>query len=176
MATASQVNQLLALRSQIIKDTSTGLYYRIDIKEISTSNPIVPNPQTTTGTNLVNHLNSCYSTYKSSHSSWSGSVASTDVEVSLTYPAYAIELNQVSIQAGVTVSSKDNRYHLSDNPYDMFCIPYSDELRIYDGVTTFTCTKAVALSFATGAAGAGLATDSLISLSKFLNSSLSSPI
>lgn len=153
MATTSQVNQLLALRSQIIKDTSTGLYYRIDIKEISTSNPIVPNPQTTAGTNLVNHLNSCYSTYKASHSSWTGSVASTDVQVALTYPAYAIELNQVSIQAGVTVSGKDDRYHLSDNPYDMFCIPYSDELRIYDGVTTFTCTKGVALALAENIAG-----------------------
>ena len=42
-----------------------------------------------------------------------------------------------------------DRAHLNDAPYDMFCIPFSDTLKLNYGETTFTCSKNVALSMAT---------------------------
>jgi hypothetical protein len=37
-----------------------------------------------------------------------------------------ITLEQVQTRAFVNVSSPENRYHLENEPYDMFCIPYGD--------------------------------------------------
>src|SRR5699024_701342 len=50
--------------------------------------------------------------------------------------------------AKVTIS--DDRYHLEDQPYDMFCIPYSDELVVnQNGSPLLTANKSAALNIAT---------------------------
>ena len=138
------VSQLLALRSKIIKDTSTNTYYRIDIQIVNEANPITPDVNTTAGYNVINYVRNGVS----NASGWSadGTITTGDVVVQLTSDAYALNLVQISVDCEVTIDT--DRYHLSDNPYDMFCIPYSNELQIYDGTRTFTCIKDVALNIA----------------------------
>ena len=138
------VNQLLNLRSKIIKDSSTNTYYRIDIITINEASPITPNVSTTAGYNVISYVRNGVS----NASGWSadGTITTGDVVVQLASDAYALNLTQISVDCETTIDT--DRYHLSDNPYDMFCIPYSDTLQIYDGTRTFTCVKDVALNIA----------------------------
>ena len=141
---ASTVQALRNLGSQIIKDTSTNTYYRIDIVTVNEANPITPDVNTTAGYNVINYVRNGVS----NASGWSsnGTITTGDVVVQLSSDAYAINLTQISIDCETTINT--DRYHLSDNPYDMFCIPFSDTLQIYDGTDTFTCSKDVALNIA----------------------------
>ena len=140
----STVQALRDLRSQIIKDTSTNTYYRIDIVTVNEANPITPDVNTTAGYNVINYVRNGVN----NASGWSanGTITTGDVVVQLSSDAYAINLTQIYINCEVTIDN--DRFHLSDNPYDMFCIPYSNELQIYDGAHTFTCVKDVALNIA----------------------------
>ena len=61
--------------------------------------------------------------------------------------SYAIELTSLGVSLYVDLNS--DRAHLNDAPYDMFCIPFSDTLKLQYGSTQFTCSKNVALSMAT---------------------------
>ena len=61
--------------------------------------------------------------------------------------SYAIQLTSAGVSLYVDLNS--NRAHLNDSPYDMFCIPFSDTLKLRYGSTEFTCNKNVALSMAT---------------------------
>lgn len=149
IASQSSINALLNLRSKIIKETSTNTYYRIDIKTVNSANPIVIDKATTTGASVFSDV----STGVGNASGWSivGTLQNGDVVAKLDSDAYAIELTQISINCEVTIDN--DRFHLSDNPYDMFCIPYSNTLQIYDGEHTFTCIKDVALNIAEQLAG-----------------------
>lgn len=61
---------------------------------------------------------------------------------------YRIQLTQIFNQATVTLDN--DRAHLEDSPYDMFCIPYSDDLVIKNnGVDLCTANKSLALNMAT---------------------------
>lgn len=61
---------------------------------------------------------------------------------------WRIQLTQLYGKAEVTLSS--DRLHLEDSPYDMFCIPYSDDLVIKNNEADFcTANKSLALSIAT---------------------------
>ena len=42
--------------------------------------------------------------------------------------AYRVQLTQLYALAKVVIDN--DRVHLEDSPYDMFCIPYSDELQL----------------------------------------------
>ena len=75
------------------------------------------------------------------------------MEVKVNGTTYYIELEQLAVSLRTEIPA--SRAHLEDAAYDMFCIPYSDTLQLYDGSTTFTCNKNVALTMAT-AIGANL--------------------
>ena len=61
---------------------------------------------------------------------------------------YRVRLTQIFNKATVTLDS--DRSHLEDSPYDMFCIPYSDEFVIKNnGVDFCTANKSLALNMAT---------------------------
>ena len=61
---------------------------------------------------------------------------------------YSISLNQLAVTSSVTIDN--DRYHLEDQPFDMFCIPYSDTLPIYkNGTKLFNANKSLAVSIAT---------------------------
>lgn len=141
---ASNVQALRNLSGKIIKDSSTNTYYQIAITEISSANPITPSYNTTSGTTLLNYV----SEHCDDADGWTrpGSIIEGDVQVALSTPAYAINLTQITVNCEVTLNS--DRYHLADAPYDMFCIPYSDSLRLNDGTNTFYCSKEVAINIA----------------------------
>ena len=61
--------------------------------------------------------------------------------------SYAIQLTNVGTSLYVDLNS--DRAHLNDAPYDMFCIPFSDTLKLKYGTTEFTCSKNVAIGMAT---------------------------
>ena len=78
----------------------------------------------------------------------SGSADNNTFYITATAKLYQIQLTQLYAEAQVTIDS--NRTHLEDSPYDMFCIPYSDELVIKSNGTNFcTANKSLALSIAT---------------------------
>lgn len=61
---------------------------------------------------------------------------------------YRVKLTQIFNKATVTLDN--DRSHLEDSPYDMFCIPYSDEFVIKNnGVDFCTANKSLALNMAT---------------------------
>ena len=63
------------------------------------------------------------------------------------YDAYYLTLEQLFTDATVTIDN--TRYHLEDQPYDMFCIPYSNDLEIYkNGTKLFDANKSIAVNMA----------------------------
>lgn len=144
VGSASEVSQIQALNGKIIKDSSTNQYYQINVTNVSSDNPLTPSYSTSSGQTLIDYVR----TGVNNASGWSanGTITTGDVLVALTSPAYAVNLTQITINCEVTLDS--DRYHLSDAPYDMFCIPYSDTLWLYDGTHTFRCYKEVAINIA----------------------------
>ena len=132
---------LRSLQDKIILDSSTNTYYKIKIISASEETPITVTSSTTGGQAALNALNNAlyrpttlegnYTTFTASNSSQS----------------YAIELTSLGVSLYVDLNS--DRAHLNDAPYDMFCIPFSDTLKLQYGSTQFTCSKNVALSMAT---------------------------
>jgi len=151
---------LRALDTKIIKDTTTNIYYRINVKSRTETNYVPVNTSITQGFNIINFINNNLT--RTGLTTWSytftGNLSSGEVEVKPTATEYWIELEQLALSLRVNIDSE--RAHLEDAQYDMFCIPYSDSLKLNDGTDTFTCNKNVALTMAT-AIGAKTGTSNL---------------
>lgn len=132
---------LRALQDKILLDSSTNTYYRINVITNYQENPITITSSVDGGQVALNALNSAR-TNKYSLSGNYTTFTATNASTS-----YAIQLNQVGVSLYVDLNS--DRAHLNDAPYDMFCIPFSDTLKLKSGSTTFTCSKNIALSMAT---------------------------
>ena len=136
---------LRRLQDKIILDSSTNTYYRISIISTSEGSPMTITSAVSGGQTALDALKNAmyypngaggslqgvYTTFKASNSSTS----------------YAIQLTNVGVSLYVDLNS--DRAHLNDAPYDMFCIPFSDTLKLKYNSTEFTCSKNVALSMAT---------------------------
>lgn len=136
---------LRRLQDKIILDSSTNTYYRISIISTSEGSPMTVTSSVSGGQAALDALKNAmyypngaggslqgvYTTFKASNSSTS----------------YAIQLTNVGVSLYVDLNS--DRAHLNDAPYDMFCIPFSDTLKLKYNSTEFTCSKNVALSMAT---------------------------
>lgn len=136
---------LRRLQDKIILDSSTNTYYRISIISTSEGSPMTVTSSVSGGQAALDALKNAmyypngaggslqgvYTTFKASNSSTS----------------YAIQLTNVGVSLYVDLNS--DRAHLNDAPYDMFCIPFSDTLKLKYDSTEFTCSKNVALSMAT---------------------------
>ena len=132
---------LRALQDKILLDSSTNTYYRINVITNYQENPITITSSVDGGQVALNALNSAR-TNKYSLSGDYTTFTATNASTS-----YAIQLNQVGVSLYVDLNS--DRAHLNDAPYDMFCIPFSDTLKLKSGSTEFTCSKNIALSMAT---------------------------
>ena len=78
----------------------------------------------------------------------SGTVGNKTFYIENLSDRYRVQLTQLYAQAKVVIDN--NRVHLEDSPYDMFCIPYSDDLVIKkEGTNYCTANKSLALSIAT---------------------------
>ena len=143
LGTVTPIGDTSALRSlqdKIILDSSTNTYYKINIITRYQESPVTVTSGMNAGQATLNALNSAMTkpaTLSGTYATFTASNAST---------SYAIQLTSVGISLYVDLNS--NRAHLNDSPYDMFCIPFSDTLKLRYGSTEFTCSKNIALSMA----------------------------
>lgn len=146
------VNVFHSWDNKIIK-VGTGenaVYYRVNVykrENVYTSDGSYPDPLTwsaTLGTQkFVPYLN-----LTTAGLPVYGSPDGYTFETEAHCYGYRVRLTQIFNKATVTLDS--DRSHLEDSPYDMFCIPYSDEFVIKNnGVDFCTANKSLALNMAT---------------------------
>ena len=136
---------LRQLQDKIICDSSTNTYYRIGVISTSEENPISVTSSVTGGQTALTALKNAMHYPSGAGGSLHGDYAEFTASNSST--SYAIQLTNVGVSLYVDLNS--DRAHLNDAPYDMFCIPFSDTLKLKYGETEFICSKNVALSMAT---------------------------
>ena len=136
---------LRKLQDKIILDSSTNTYYRISVITTSASNPITVTSSVSGGQAALTALKNAMYYPNGAGGSLQGEYATFTASNSST--SYAVQLTNVGVSLYVDLNS--DRAHLNDAPYDMFCIPFSDTLKLKYGDTQFTCSKNVALSMAT---------------------------
>lgn len=135
---------LRRLQDKIILDSSNNTYYRVSVISIAEGNPITVTSSTTGGQTALNALKNAMN-YNAGTSTLQG--VYTTFTASNSSASYAVQLTNVGVSLYVDLNS--DRAHLNDAPYDMFCIPFSDTLKLKYGETSFTCSKNIALSMAT---------------------------
>ena len=138
-------DDLRKLQDKIIYDSSTETYYRISVISASEENPIKVTGSTANGQIALNALKGAMYYPSGAGGSLHGDY--TEFTASNSSTSYAVQLTNVGVSLYVDLNS--DRAHLNDAPYDMFCIPFSDTLKLKYNSTTFTCSKNVALSMAT---------------------------
>ena len=136
---------LRRLQDKIILDSSTSTYYKINIISASEGNPITVTSSISGGQTALNALKNAMNYLSGAGGSLQGTYTTFTASNSST--SYAIQLTNVGTSFYVDLNS--DRAHLNDSPYDMFCIPFSDTLKLSYDSTEFTCSKNVALSMAT---------------------------
>ena len=141
----NDTSALRRLQDKIILDSSNNTYYKISIISTSEGNPITVTSDTPGGQAALNALKNSMNYLTGAGGSLKGDY--TTFTTSNSSPSYAIQLTNVGVSLYVDLNS--DRAHLNDAPYDMFCIPFSDTLKLKYGDTTFTCSKNIALSMAT---------------------------
>ena len=144
-------NEIDEVNGKVIYDQANNAYYKISVKlkydpstfTVSTSDEGGYETTTFINNNLVRiNLND--------HGVLQGNLRSGDVYmVGLKESTRYIELERMPVSVKTTITKKADRLHLQDSPYDMFCIPYSDDIQMTDGTDVWTCSKAVATSIAT---------------------------
>lgn len=148
-------NAFKNLNGKVIYESTTGLYRRIKL-----NSKFVKNEQATispTGTPQLALLLFSNINKKDNLGTWEiqGNPNDSSYRASYSYYEYTIEYEQIYTSATVVVSAPENRYHLEDQPYDMFCMPYSDDLQIYkNGVALVKANKSIAVNMATQIAAA----------------------
>ena len=136
---------LRRLQDKIILDSSTNTYYRISVISTSEGSPMTITSAVTGGQTALDALKNAMYYPNGAGGSLQG--VYTTFTASNSSTSYAIQLTNVGVSLYVDLNS--DRAHLNDAPYDMFCIPFSDTLKLKYNSTTFTCSKNVALSMAT---------------------------
>lgn len=136
---------LRRLQDKIILDSSTNTYYRISIISTSEGNPITVTSSVSGGQTALNALKDAMNYPTGAGGTLQGTYTTFTASNSST--SYAIQLTNVGVSLYVDLNS--DRAHLNDAPYDMFCIPFSDTLKLRYDSTEFTCSKNIALSMAT---------------------------
>lgn len=148
--------KLASLNGKIIYDSASKLYSRIVVEkatnnaavDIKTSN--IPTLFEFLDTNLTRTV-----TYNGKTFTITGTATDNAYKAEYEYETYRIKLEQVPQQVSATISKPAARYHLEDQPYDMFAIPYSDDLVIKKlGTTLFTANKSLAVNVAVQIAAA----------------------
>ena len=143
--TIGDTSALRRLQDKIILDSSTNTYYRISIISTSEGSPITVTSSMSGGQTVLTALKNAMHYPNGAGGSLQGEYTTFTASNSST--SYAIQLTNVGVSLYVDLNS--DRAHLNDAPYDMFCIPFSDTLKLKYNSTEFTCSKNVALSMAT---------------------------
>lgn len=153
--TAEQTSTFLGLNSKTIYDSTAKKYYRIRIEGTTVRNTQnvtsnMPNLFNTMSNNLVRDCGDYEIGGVVKNIQITGTAGATSFATEASYTEYNVYLDQYTISANVVISTPENRYHLEDQPYDMFCMPYSDSLKIYqNGVQLTTASSSLAINLAT---------------------------
>lgn len=147
--TQASTNSFLNLNNKIIYESSTQTYRRIKIsseQKTETINISAGNLFDYLTNNL--HRDIIYSVPNGTVlTTILGDPGNNSFKMQYTYNEYTMTLEQILTSASVTLDS--DRYHLEDQPYDMFCIPYSNDFKIYQNDTElFTANKSIAINMA----------------------------
>ena len=153
--TATQTSTFLGLNSKTIYDSTAKKYYRIRVEgsparwtQNITSN--MPTLFNTMSANLVKDCGNITIGGSTKNIQITGTAGATSFAAEASYTEYKVYLDQYTVSANVVISTPENRYHLEDQPYDMFCMPYSDSLKIYqNGVELTTASSSLAINLAT---------------------------
>ena len=138
--------ELESLNNKVIYESTSDLYHRIKIIKTYKQNQILNITNGSLYDALNNNLNRSIGGPISSYTI-EGNGANFTYKMLYNYYEYTIELEQLQLSAKTTLNN--NRYHLEDQPYDMFCIPYSNDLKIYqNGTELFTANKSIAINMA----------------------------
>ena len=138
-------SELRRLQDKVILDSSTNTYYRIKVISASESNPMTVTSSVSGGQAALTALKNAMYYPSGAGGTLNGDY--TEFMASNSSASYAIQLTNLGVSLYVDLNS--DRAHLNDAPYDMFCIPFSDTLKLRYDSTEFTCSKNVALSMAT---------------------------
>ena len=145
-----------SLNSKIIYDSNTKLYSRIVVETSQKSESVDITDSTIPA--LYQYLDENVTrtvTSKGSSFTILGTSNANTYKSEFTYATYRIKIEQIPQQVTATISKPEARYHLEDQPYDMFAMPYSDDLEIYkNGVKLFNANKSIAVNIATQIAAA----------------------
>lgn len=137
-------DDITPLNGRIIKDTNTGIYYRIKL-DYTDGDYVKRTPPSDIKTFLNNNL--IYDP-PAIGDSISGTPDDDTWKLAITTQKVAIQLEQIFNNIGTTITT--DRNHLEDAPYDMFCIPYGKLGVRFGGLTdTFTTNKNAAIPLAT---------------------------
>ena len=153
--TATQTSTFLGLNSKTIYDSTAKKYYRIRIEGTTVRNTqnVTSNMPTifnTMSSNLVRDCGDYDIGGAVKNIQITGTAGTTSFATEASYYEYSVYLDQYTVSANVVISTPENRYHLEDQPYDMFCMPYSDSLKIYqNGVQLTTASSSLAINLAT---------------------------
>lgn len=143
-------SKFASLDGKILYDSSTKLYSRISVEKLQKTESV--NITNSTIPALYQYLNEKLTrTVSSQGKSYTitGETNANTYKATFTYETYRIKLEQVPQQVTATISKPEARYHLEDQPYDMFAIPYSDDLEIYkNGTKLFNANKSIAVNIA----------------------------
>ena len=144
--TSTKTAEFKSLQGKIIKDTATSIYYKINI--VVDEEELIKSININSGS-LFNKLDELLvRTTPDPTEILSGTANANTYKIGYKTTTYLIQLEKLTNNIKVTINS--DRYHLEDQPYDMFCIPYSDNLVIkQNGSTVLTSNKSAALNIAT---------------------------
>ena len=146
-----EISDFTSLNNKIIYDSNTQLYSRVILsKEIKNqtvriNSSTIPNLYTYLDEKVTKEVSADGMTF-----TIEGAANVNTYKTDFSYEAYRITLEQIPQQVTATISKPAARYHLEDQPYDMFAIPYSDDLEIYkNGTKLFNANKSIAVNIAT---------------------------
>ena len=136
----AEQSDLLACNGKILADNSTTpiTYYKINVQDRGIDNISL----SIKDGSLFNTLNNL------KDGILQGSPNSESYVLQYSTRTLYLTLEKIEEFSG-SVTIQKNRYHLTDAPYDMFAIPYSDDLKIYQNGTEIVQTsKEIAFNFA----------------------------
>ena len=150
--TQAETDTFLNLNNKIIYDTSSGLYWRVIINTETEPGKALSNTTNypVTSGNLFNTMNTSLNRNPKDGLTIINEPGNKSFSYRLrnTINVYSLRLEQVKQEVKVTINNK--RYHLENQPYDLFCIPYSDSLNIYkNNQLLFKSNKSIAINLGT---------------------------
>ena len=136
--TISETLTFQALNNRIVYDSTSDIYYKMVVHRNDVRKETAVNSTSQLGTLFTQALNGkSFSIEGISTTNVNITADNSDnkcYSISWTEQQYWIDFE---VYSGLNIHTTlgPNRYHLYDQPYDMFCIPYSDELTIWNGDT-----------------------------------------